>query len=364
MNITIKKIFNGYINFVSHVQFQIAFVTLFILCLILIFSTPLFKYHSTNAYPSIEHFVPQPQAIAQKQVIINTGLFIKDFIEFDIDNNNFLVDAIIWFEFNPSRISLDTLDNFSFEKGDIIYKSKPEIRFNKGSILAKYNIRLKFSTNLNHKFFPFNDHTIHIVLTNEFVSPSEMAYSCVESSFETSKNMHTSGWKLIGEKVESGYSTSKLDEIEKSLEVSYPIVVFSMPFEKPGLRKLLLILIPVFLLFLLAVFSMSIDPMIMPQAKLSLTTGALAGLLTYRFVIERVSPRVSYTTITDNIYTLILANTFLLFLFNIYLISQFRKKQKLSPIEQFIHRTFFILILLSTITILYVLVNKYSLVNK
>ena len=357
----IRPYLESYLRFISHIRFQIIIISAALIYTLVLFCLPLSKFYSTNPYPSLLYFLPKKMsAEVVRTVEVKTGLFIRDFYTFDINKNDFGIEAIIWFEFSPSRISLETVDKFSFEKGTILYKSAPETRIIKDKLLAKYNVRVQFSTNLDHHFFPFNDHTLFVVLTNEFVSPEEMIYSSAVSSFEIAKNIYSEGWKLIGKKIESGYSTSKLDAIRKEREVSYPRVVFSLNFAKPGLRKILLILIPLFLLFFLSAFSISLDPLKLPKAVLTLVSGSLAGILSYRFVIEQLSPEVSYTTATDYIYTLILTCTFIVFLYDVYLISQGTKKTKFTFLEQFLRRNFFIFLQIFVLIILHVIMNSYA----
>ena len=299
---------------------------------------PLATFITTDAAPQLIPLVPQKEADVGGAIAeIKTGLYIHDFPVFDIVKNKFIVDAIVWFQFDPRVISLETVGNFSFEKGTILKRTDPDTKMINGELFARYMVRIELASTLDYKFFPINDHRIFIVLANQFVTPSEMRYKVSEAGFVIAPKIYAQGWTPIDKTVRAGYSIARLDRYDEKKVVKHPRAVFSIDFEKAGLRKVLLILIPIILLFFLGLFSLIFDHDRGARAILSLSVGSLSGLLAYRFVIEKLSPEVGYFTLTDHAYTLILTLTFILFLFNMYVM-----RKKYTPQMQHIKSIFFL----------------------
>ncbi len=311
----------------------IAVVLIFVMLL-----PPLATFISTDAGPQLIPLVPEKEADVGGAIAeIKTGLYIHDFPMFDVVHNKFILDAIVWFQFDPRVISLDTVGKFSFEKGTILKRTDPDTKMINEELFARYMVRIELTSNLDYKYFPINDHRIFIVLANEFVTPNEMRFKVSEAGFMIAPEIYTQGWTSIDKSVRAGYSIARLDRYDEKKVVKHPRAVYSIDFEKAGLRKVLLILIPIILLFFLGLFSLIFDHDKGARAILSLSVGSLSGLLAYRFVIEQLSPEVGYFTLTDHAYTLILTLVFIMFLFNMYVM-----RKEYTPLMQLIKSIFFL----------------------
>ena len=291
--------------------------------LFLLLLPPLTQFVSTDKEPQLIPLVPQKEAEVGGAIAeVKTGLYIKDFSTFDVVHNKFIVDALVWFQFDPTVISLETVEKFSFEKGTILQRSAADTKVINGELFARYIVRVAISSTLNYQFFPINDHRVFLVMVNEFVTPNEMRFKVSESGFFIAEEIYTQGWRPVDRQVRSGYTIAKLDRYDPKKVVRHPRVVFSIDFAKAGLRKILLILVPILLLFFIGLFSLFFDHESGARAILSLSVGSLSGLLAYRFVIEKLSPEVGYFTFTDYVYTIVLGLIFILFLFNMYIIRK------------------------------------------
>jgi ABC-type branched-subunit amino acid transport system substrate-binding protein len=275
------------------------------------------KIVSTDPIPQLIHFTPKDREKDSISTVgVLTGLYIKNFPVFDLIKNKFIMDAIVWFEFNSSLLPLDLIEKFSFDQSTHILKSEPEIKQRGNYLLAQYNVKVEFSTNLDYKSFPMNNHTLYITLTNDHISPQEMLFISQESLLAWSKKIYTSDWLIVGKTVETGYNEINFD-ISNDLRVtSHPRVLYSVTLAT-GLRKTALIFIPIFFMLLLGTFSLILASKQMTGTMLSLSVGSITGLLAYRFVIEKISPNVGYFTLAEHIYTIVLIYNFLTFLIDI-----------------------------------------------
>lgn len=280
---------------------------------------PMVDFFTTNPMPELIPYTPKRQTVAGGAASkISIGLHISNFREFDILKNKFIADFLIWFEFDPSAISLDTISKFNFDRGEIKSRSEPITRMIGNKLFAKYKARVEFASNLDHKFFPINDHRIDITIVNDYVSPDEALFSSSVAGFSISPSTYTGGWLPVRKSTHEGYARASLDKFDRRKHIAHPRVVFSIDFERAGYRKLFLIFVPIFLLFFLGLFSLIVDIQENNRLALTLSTASLTTLLGYRFVIENLSPKVGYFTLTDHLYTIFLGVSFVIFLLNIF----------------------------------------------
>src|SRR3990167_4061618 len=116
------KINNFVIFIVSQPIFHIIYVSI---CLLIILCFFFFRHRiffSADSDPPLINFNPFKRASLRSTVVIKTGLMIKNFSQFNVMKNNFVMDGVIWFEFNPHLVSIEKIENFSFENMSV--KSK------------------------------------------------------------------------------------------------------------------------------------------------------------------------------------------------------------------------------------------------
>lgn len=310
-------------------KYQLASLAVTTLLLILIALHPFSTYEFLEPTPHLLSVTPkQVNEWGGNATEVTVGLHIINFPEFDILHNNFIIDGIIWFEFDPALVSLETVEKFSFEKGDILKKTISDNKVINGRFFVEYNITVKFTTNLSFQFFPLDDHRIFLTLTNKFVSPHELIYQAYVSGFTMSEGVFIHGWRMVKKNVVAGYSESYLDENDPKKVVLNPKVVFSIDFTRTGFQQIFLIFLPLFLMFFITIFSFTLDPIADRSLILSLSLAGITAILSYRFVIQGMSPQVGYFLLSDHIFTMFLVFVMVAFLVNVILMS--RKKEPIS----------------------------------
>ncbi len=316
MNVPFKTWIEAYTQRATSLRFQIISIAVTTIALSIIMYDNYYTFKAFDPRPELHQY--EILSTNQSLHLVKTGLFIKSFSTFDITKNKFTMDALIWFTFDPQKISLDTIEEFTFEKGTLTYKSKPIIEKKTDATLVQYDIRVEFSSNFDYRLFPFDDHRIFITLINKKMRPSEMIFASEASHLNLTEKIYTGGLKLLGKNVETGYSRAQLVEGNTELILESSRVVFSLDFSKPGLRSILLILIPIIITFFMSLFSLSLDPYLHMRTIIVLALSGVASLFNYRFVIEMLSPSVGYFTLADYVYTYILICSFFIFLFSTF----------------------------------------------
>lgn len=333
--------FNNYLyTFFSRVltaRNQLVGMILTSCALAFILYNPSTQFNTTDQSPALMPYIPQKMITgAESTVEVHVGMFVMNFPTFDMMNNNFVADVTVWFEFDPSLIPLEIVQKFSFERGTILSKSEPDMKITENKLFVQYSLRVQFTSNLNFKKFPLNDHRLYLTLVNKYVTPRELIFFASRSSFMMAQSANTQDWIPIDRSAQVGYFKEQLDAHDPTKVVEYPGVVFAIDLAKKGIRKIFIILLPMAVLFFISLFTFALDPKTLGRSILTISTGTLSGLIAYRFVIEKIVPDVGYFTFTDHVFNLFLSLIFVIFLINIYLVNRDVNDQTTIMVKGFV----------------------------
>jgi hypothetical protein len=280
-------------------------------------------------YQSFRILEPSPQLrpITAKKIaewkgdptLVKAGLNITNFPEFNVSSNIFTFDGVVWFEFDKALASLETISKFTFEKGDIISKSKAETRALGDRIFAEFVVRVRFSSNLTYDLFPLDEHRIYISMVNSATTPSELIFDAYKPGFVISKDLFISEWRIVDTHVDAGYSEAQLDINDAKKTERHPKIVFSLDILRSGNRQAVLIFLPLFLIFFLSLFALSLDPKEYSISIMAMTSACISSLIGYRFVIQNMSPNIGNFMLGDQVFMLLLAFAFINFLLGLIL---------------------------------------------
>lgn len=242
---------------------------------------------------------------------INVGLQIDHFHEFDVIKNQFTFSGNVWFEFEGDAVAIEPLSDFEFDRATILYRSEPDTKVIGSKLVVRYVIKVAFNTGLVYADFPADSHRVNLVLTHPFISPEEIVFENKADDFIFEDELWQFGWRKAGLVVKQGYGESKLSEQGNEKTVLRPLVGFSIDVQRYGARSLLAILLPIWLIYYLMFFALSVDA----GPSITVALGGITGILAYRYVIEQLSPKTGDLMISDYIFFLILASAMLIFLF-------------------------------------------------
>jgi|SRR5579872_60408 len=318
-----RSIFNRFLDHYAYNSTSLRFQTMLILINSVIIG--LFVYNAMiqtgkiyDPEPTI--FTVRPKNVVDRHRIpteVLVGITINDFSSFDITKNKFVMRCIIWFIFDPIFIPVDSINQFSIAKGTIIKKSAPDIIITKDKkAFAKYEVLAEFNSDLDYRYFPLDNHRIYILITNLTVAESDVIFKSQNSYLKIDDHLHTIDSRIFNLQARYGYLSSELIPGYKQTLVEHPVALFAFDYDKPGVRSTLLIIIPIILMFFMALFTLSLDPTTNYREIFGTSIGVLTSILTYRFVIESLSPQVDYFTMDDYIYIFVLLCAFGIFLFN------------------------------------------------
>ncbi len=226
-----------------------------LLFVVIAFAALLYNAVSTFDATDPKPPVKQDSQLQANAVPVKVGLVITNMPEFDISSNKFVADLIVWFEFDSAQVPFSVIDTFSFDRGKIDQKSDPFVTKNGTSRFVRYRLRVTFSSSLDYKMFPLNDHTLYLTLKNESIEAEKLAFVASTSSFYIEPEAETDVWTVVGRSAEAGYFEDRLGEFS-TRSLKYPGVVFCLDLAKQGMRKVLLIMLPILIVFILPSISL------------------------------------------------------------------------------------------------------------
>ena len=113
----------------------------------------------------------------------------------------------------------------------------------------------------------------------------------------------------------------------------------------------MLILLRIFLIFFIGLFSFAFDPSVAQMPIVVISTTAVTSLVAYRFVIQGMSPKVGYFLLSDFFFTLFLAFAFMVFIIGVSVV----KSGKLQHLLVIVRGVIFLLFHISFIVLWYYL---------
>lgn len=304
---------NTFWQAISAIRFKTGVLILSAAAVVAFFVGALYLFKPADNEPNVQLIdMEMRKEIRDFASVVKTGMYIKNFELFDITSDHFIAGLVVWFEFLTDEIMLETIQNFSFINGKILEKSPGDIRVSKGTMFVKFDVRVEFKSQLNYYRYPFDDHRISLVLTNNAVTPNELYFTVDNNSFAMASDIYTSNWQVLELDTSWGYTQLKLDSRTENKKMLRPVVAYSINFAKSSMRQIIIIFVPLFiaLLFGLLTFLMGLSN---TYDRMRMSVSALTALLSYRFIIDRMMPTVGYLTTTDLIYVLYLLLLLLIF---------------------------------------------------
>jgi len=280
-----------------------------------------FIYRTMNVFKVYD---PQPgfiepdkaELVDAGKTKITLGLYIRDFVGFDLAKNEITFDGIVSAYFNGHDASLADVGKFSFEKGEITRKSEPYVTVLDGITYAFWDVRVRFTADFNYKAYPLDNHRIYIVLTNYALAPFVSEFTVPSKDFELAPHITLSEWDIIHKASVTGYMCEPLRFGPQKTEACFPRAVFALDCKRHDLNHLLSILLPLLLIFFVTLVSFSFNVQEFFEAHLVVAIGAITALLAYRFVIQTMAPDVGYFMVSDYLFLLFLLAIFVAFFIN------------------------------------------------
>lgn len=329
---------NGFLHIIKSPSLQLCSIIGAALYVAIIMYMQTKPFKATDVEPKILAPTAAMENLASK---ITMGLHINSFPQFSFNQNTFLLNGTIWFKFPVGTEGLQTIENFSIYNSintKFAIKSKPIIKILDDTVLIAFHIEMEFKANLRFELFPITDHQLHIIFHNKTVTPYEILFDCPQENFILSNNLLINQWKPEKVSTKTGYIRIPLSTSPTNTDIIYPCTMFSINFRNIGISDLVSLYFPMFVLFFIILFSLTIS--ILDITRLNLIAASVPILVLFRLVIISGAPLVGYATHVDYVYYLLVFISLFILLFQAYitlatkLIATMPEEQKTLEIER------------------------------
>lgn len=272
--------------------------------------------------PHIFEFDSQSKVLIEKSSPIEVGFYIQGFNKFDLLNDDFFIRGVVWFVFDQNKISSDILKEFTFfrsEQMEVNTYDKKEVKLKDNKSLIRYLIKIKLASNLNFGLYPFDDHRLYFVLNNKFLPLEKGHFKVHVDNLKYENDVELQGWRVVNKGTKVGYSEFLLDNNDERKTIKFPRVIFYMDFKNDNIKNIIIIFLPLFITFFMFTFFISTEYAKHQELITGFASAAIPSILGYRFVIESMSPKISYFTFADCIFALFIVLSSVIFLVNFYL---------------------------------------------
>lgn len=243
-----------------------------------------------------------PNSHGAQKVI--TGLHITHFTQFQVSHNKFELHGIAWFVFDPKVVTIEQIKQFQVFNGQVIRVFDPTISQYEKQTVAQFRVQISFYCPLNYRMFPFDDHHISIILTNNAL-PENVVLTSAKEDITINPELYLPGWQLIDHNVR--YGSSKV-QLQTGSQTAYDIqkeVVISFMAERNDPSIAINIILTLIILLFMSLLAFSSD-----EDSVLIVTVAMVALIGYRVVMQSLGPaHISYFMLSDYLYLFTLTGT-------------------------------------------------------
>lgn len=225
---------------------------------------------------------------------------IHDVIEPEISKEMMMFEIIVTvtspFELDDKKL----FDEIIVHKGKIIDKKKLYESTQDKKYEYAWNLTVKQNQRFDFHLFPLDDHTIDIT----FEIPKKLFNNTpFKTDFSFHHPLEFNGWDCV-------LAQSGIQENDRYQTFCY---IYALGLNKTGHRIAFAVLLPLFILFFISLFTLSLEP----SDGLKTIISLILALNAFRVVLENISPKTSYPLFSDFIYLLFLGISFLILLIHL-----------------------------------------------
>lgn len=259
------------------------------------------RYHSFMPHDPMYQL--QQNTVMNKKYV-TVGYHIMHFNKFFVSQNEFECDGTLWFIFDPDIVSLDTIKKFTIYNGELITVHKPILSKKENKTVAQFRIHLSFHTPLNYRLFPFDDHTLNIIIANNFF-PEDVSFASSKKDITIDPALYLPGWTIMNKEARTGYTQAAFQLESEPAKRQEAVFTLSAERNDPMLAVNIFLTLLLMLFITLLTFSSDED------CVLIVTVGIVA-LVGYRVVMVAQAPNhISYFIFSDFVYLFALTGTIL-----------------------------------------------------
>jgi hypothetical protein len=276
------------------VGFQVVLFLISSIVLFIIFYPRFMYFKAYDAEPPFIHWSSEEEKSSKA---IETGLYLRNFITFDVTKNNFKLGGILWFNGNVDVMQNTDLKKFHVLNGAVTHISEQRIVHHDTKMLVYFDVQIDFQAPLDYRKFPLDDHRITFGLSNHFID-QDIVFVSSAKNMTFAPYFYLPGWKFVGWRIATGYSPVSLVPGHEEYQVKHPRIIFALDSKKIDPCDIMTMLFALMLILLIVVFTLSST-----SDRLQIISGSIISLIGYRFVVQTLAPsQVHYFMLSDYIF--------------------------------------------------------------
>ena len=242
---------------------------------------------------------------------------IHNFVESDIIRNLISIEATVSFVYDPMKVSRDEIETFAFDEATVekiqtSYRSEGELE------VAAFDIQVRSKMDFNFKNYPLDDHNFWFTLKNNSLPIEKFHFVVLPGAFQLGYRMTINNCRAENVHAQTGYITHDSvipagQYLMRTSRAVFDIDCNSIDI-RHFMRHFLSVFLPMYMIFFITLFSFSFGYSEHVTDVPGIAAAGVPALFAYRFVIETISPNVSYFMVSDYLFFLYLSLSLLAFL--------------------------------------------------
>jgi hypothetical protein len=240
--------------------------------------------------------------------VVKVGALINDVQQLDLQSHSYNVDMYMWFKWrnpdiDPSR-SFEFLNAFELWGHILTYETpKPEV-LPDGTHYQVLRNQGKFNTKLPLERYPFDTQHLRVLIEDSHADERELVYVPDDDPVALSADLTIPGWDIgdpsltvVSNRYDSSFGDPRVGDL------SYSRAIVDLPVTRPKGTYALKLLLPMLLVALTALLSLSVHPRYV-EARVGIGITALLTLVALQLTSNSSLPEVNYLLLLDKLYIL------------------------------------------------------------
>jgi hypothetical protein len=249
-----------------------------------------------------------PDGAGPARDIVRVGVLINDIQQLDLQSHSYNVDMYVWFKWrnpdiDPSR-SFEFLNAFELWGHILTYETpKPEV-LPDGTYYQVVRNQGKFNTKLPLERYPFDTQHLRVLIEDSGADARELVFVPDNDPIALSADLTIPGWDIgdpsltvVNNKYDSNFGDPRYGDL------SYSRAIVDLPVTRPKGTYALKLLLPMLLVALTALLSLSVHPRYV-EARVGIGITALLTLVALQLTSNSSLPEVNYLLLLDKLYIL------------------------------------------------------------
>jgi hypothetical protein len=245
-----------------------------------------------------------PPAVAAPVQPVETGIYLMNLYDLDIDAHSFYADFYLWFrwrgERDPMQIEfVNAVEKWGFTRED--FHEEPLV-LEDGSYYNGMRIEGRFFHPFQLSQFPLDRHDLQIWIENIVYPVDSLVYRPDTVTQLIRPDLDIPGWRLREAALVTRTNRYGTDFGERGVVASnFSDLGFQVEIQRPLAYFFLKLLLPLFIVLLAGLGALMIHPSYL-EARVSLPVGALLSCVFLQQAYDSALPDIGYMVLMDQIY--------------------------------------------------------------